>query len=61
MERKKATTLLVLWTIFVAVVVYLGIGFAGGVTNAFEGNFLGVAFTVSPLLLFLIWRLNRQN
>lgn len=48
--------MLVVWTLCVAVVTVLGIGFAGGVGAAFTAdNWLGWALIASPIVPLALW------
>ena len=49
------------WSAFVAAVVYLGTGFAGGLGGMFSDNPVAVAFTASPLLPLAYWIWTRRR
>ena len=49
------------WTAFIAAVVYLGAGFAGGLGGMFSDNPVAVAFTASPALPLAYWLWARKR
>lgn len=54
-EEEGAFIAFLAWTAFVAAVVYLGAGFAGGLGGMFSNNPVAVALTASPLLPLAYW------
>lgn len=57
-EASEALGFLIFWTVFVACVTLLGIGFAGGVRNLVPETLL---FVASPVIPYLIWRRLRRE
>jgi len=57
MPKPTWLIILITWTVFIAAVTYVGVGFAGGVSAAFDGNPLAWLMAASPLVpLFFWWR-----
>jgi hypothetical protein len=58
---RERRIMLIVWTGCIAVIFWIGSGFAGGLAVGLEDNPLGWAFVLSPLIPLALWLKARRD
>ena len=62
---RERSIMLVVWTVVVSIVIWLGAGFGGGLEKSLADNLPALLFALSPVIPLILWfkavRDSRQN